>query len=164
MYVDMEPYRLTLSWPIHGRQISLSYCINLLVPSLFLMENFIETMQWLLYFSRAEELETALMEMVMQDNRRQLSAKVCLAGNNSCFALSCLTLLKEICATMGLSMGCSMIHFYKCLFQSLSSLIHFWDWFMLKKTLTCISITLLVFCFSFLFSLRNLLWCMLFLF
>lgn len=27
-------------------------------------------------FIRAEELETALMEMVKQDNRRQLSAKV----------------------------------------------------------------------------------------
>lgn len=26
---------------------------------------------------RAEELETALMEMVKQDNRRELSAKVC---------------------------------------------------------------------------------------
>jgi hypothetical protein len=29
-----------------------------------------------LFFSRAEELETALMEMVKQDNRRQLSARV----------------------------------------------------------------------------------------
>lgn len=28
------------------------------------------------FFFRAEELETALMEMVKQDNRRQLSAKV----------------------------------------------------------------------------------------
>ena len=28
------------------------------------------------FFSRAEELETALMEMVKQDNRRQLSARV----------------------------------------------------------------------------------------
>lgn len=31
---------------------------------------------WLLFFSRAEELETALMEMVKQDNRRELSARV----------------------------------------------------------------------------------------
>lgn len=30
----------------------------------------------LFLFYRAEELETALMEMVKQDNRRQLSAKV----------------------------------------------------------------------------------------
>lgn len=28
------------------------------------------------FFSRAEELETALMEMVKQDNRRELSARV----------------------------------------------------------------------------------------
>lgn len=30
------------------------------------------------FFDRAEELETALMEMVKQDNRRVLSARVCL--------------------------------------------------------------------------------------
>lgn len=32
--------------------------------------------------TRAEELETALMEMVKQDNRRQLSAKVDLSKMN----------------------------------------------------------------------------------
>lgn len=37
---------------------------------------------WLLLtFFRAEELETALMEMVKQDNRRQLSARVYLESH-----------------------------------------------------------------------------------
>lgn len=35
-------------------------------------------------FFRAEELETALMEMVKQDNRRQLSARVYLDDHYCC--------------------------------------------------------------------------------
>lgn len=41
----------------------------------------------------------------MQDNRRQLSAKVCLIGNSSCFTMFGPFMSKEICATMDLSMG-----------------------------------------------------------
>ena len=40
-----------------------------------------------LFFSRAEELETALMEMVKQDNRRQLSARVCPTKHATCLSL-----------------------------------------------------------------------------
>lgn len=69
--------------------------INTHTPNLFLLgmtniifffNYLIKNIQWThknglvsfspLLLSRAEELETALMEMVEQDNRRQLSAKV----------------------------------------------------------------------------------------
>ena len=40
----------------------------------------------------------------MQDNRRQLSAKVCI-GSSSCFTMFGPFMSKEICATMDLSMG-----------------------------------------------------------
>lgn len=45
------------------------------------------------------------MEMVMHDNRRQLSAKVCLIGSSSCFDMSGSFMSTEICLTMDLSMG-----------------------------------------------------------
>ena len=45
------------------------------------------------------------MEMVMHDNRRQLSAKVCLKSRSPCFVISVPFMSKEICATIDLSMG-----------------------------------------------------------
>jgi hypothetical protein len=53
---------------MHNVGAYLLFKIHGLLASNILLECF--------FFSRAEELETALMEMVQQDNRRQLSAKV----------------------------------------------------------------------------------------
>jgi hypothetical protein len=53
---------------MHNVGAYLLFKIHGLLASNILLEFF--------FFSRAEELETALMEMVQQDNRRQLSAKV----------------------------------------------------------------------------------------
>lgn len=51
---------------------------------------------------RAEELETALMEMVKQDNRRQLSARVC----RKLDVLSCLIFIT--------SEGCMLSEITQC--------------------------------------------------
>lgn len=48
------------------------------IPNALWPENPIEPLFAIPVVFRAEELETALMEMVKLDNRRELSARVCL--------------------------------------------------------------------------------------
>lgn len=71
-----------------GQKISCAQVYFLLDIQLLVSESHLllfintELKFWLLLtFFRAEELETALMEMVKQDNRRQLSARVYLESH-----------------------------------------------------------------------------------
>ena len=58
----------------------------------------------------------------MQDNRRQLSAKVCI-GSSSCFTMFGPFMSKEICATMDLSMGLQHDSLSLSLYLSISFMI-----------------------------------------
>jgi len=52
------------------------YILEIEVWTRFLIPQNLNVIGWSFFFIRAEELETALMEMVKQDNRRILTAKV----------------------------------------------------------------------------------------